>query len=191
MPNMEKIFILGSSKTLQDLGNTYIEVPTLINEIEIHNWVVELFRKSEIEAVVIEVGENPLLALQIGYHIRLSIPDLFEKVLIPIFFISRLSLNSVLIQSEIFSQILATKGIFFSEFDLQTNKEEIKHLSGLTESEYLTKFLKIIHIEPDEKVGRHSLANVWGAHAMDKAANANALPADSEFKKKLYFKYIS
>lgn len=190
---MERTYILGNSKSLEGLGGTFIEIPDLKdkNEVKTHNWVIELFRANEIDKIVIEIGENPLLSLQIGYHIRLSIENIRERVLTPILYVSNLSLKTIMLQTEIYNQILATEGVFFSEFDLGSNKIEIEHLSGLNESEYLTKFLKVIHIEPDETVGRHSLANIWGAYAMDKASNANALSKDSEFKKKLYFKYIS
>jgi CheY-like chemotaxis protein len=192
MLNMERTYILGSNQRLRkEFGENFIELPDLINEVEIHSWVIGLFRSNDIEKVVIEIGVNPLIALQVGYHIRLSIEDLERKALLPILFVSTLSLNAVMLQSEIYSQILSTKGIVFSELDLQSIKTEIENMNGLNESEYLTKFLKTINIQPDETIGRHSLANIWGAYAMDKAANANALPADSEFKKKLYFKYVS
>src|SRR5690554_581380 len=188
---MEKTYILGNSTYLEQLGGTFIEIPILINDVEIHNWVIDLFRNNEIDKVVIEIEKEPILPFQIGYHIRLSIENIKERVLIPILYLSKLSLNSIILQTEIHSQILATKGVVFSEFDLELNKLEIEHLIGLNESDYLTKFLKIIHIQPDETIGRHSLANIWGAYVMDKASNANILPEDSEFKKKLYFKYIS
>lgn len=193
MQNMERTFILGNSQILKELGGTFIEFPTFnINEEnKIHDWVIQLFKSNEIEKVAIEIGTNPELALQIGYHIRLSIEDLQRKTLVPILFISTLSLNVVMSQTGIYSQILATIGVSFSEMNLQLNKIEIQHLNGLNENEYLTKFLKIIHIQPDETIGRHSLANIWGAYAMDKASNASALSNDSEFKKKLYFKYVS
>jgi CheY-like chemotaxis protein len=188
---MGKTFILGNSGSMIELGGTFREIPNLIKEVEIHNWVIELFDVNEINKIVIEIGESPLLSLKIGYHIRLSIESIREKVLVPIFYVSNLSLNSIIIQSEIYSQILATKGVFFSEFNLESNKIEIEHLNALNEREYLLNFLKVIQIQPDETVGRHSLANIWGAYAMDKAANSKALSNESEFKKSLYFKYLS
>ena len=188
---MERTFILGNNISLKELGGTFVEIPNLTNELEIHNWLIELFNKNEINKVVIEIEENPLLSLKIGYHIRLSIEKIKEKVLVPIFYVSKLSLNAVMLQTGIYSQILATKGVFFSEFDLESNNVEIEYLKGLSESNYLINFLKIIHILPDETAGRHSLANIWGAYAMDKASNTNALSDDSEFKKTLYFKYVS
>jgi DNA-binding NarL/FixJ family response regulator len=191
MKNMEKTFILGNSESMKELGGIFIEIPNLINEVDTHNWLIRLFRNNEINKVVIEIGENPLLSLQIGYHIRLSIENIKNSALVPILYVSKLLLNSIMHQTGIYSQILATKCVSFSEFDLKSNKLEIEHLKGLNESDYLMKFLKVIHIQPDETVGRHSLANIWGASAMDKAGKVNALSDDSEFKKKLYFKYVS
>ena len=193
MENMEKTYILGNSQVLKELGGSFISIPALNTneEYKVHDWLIPALDKNEIERVVIEIGKNPLLSLQIGYHIRLSIDDLKKKSLVPILFVSALSLNSIMLQTEMYSQILATKGVFFSEFELQSIQQEVEQITGLTESEYLTKFLKTIHVQPDETVGRHSLANIWGAYAMDKAANTNALPSDAKFKKTLYFKYIS
>lgn len=193
MQNMERTYILGNNNSLLELGGTFIEIPSLnTNEDQkIHNWLIQIFKNNEIEKVVIEIGNNPILSLVIGYHIRLSIEELQGKSLLPILFVSNLSLYSVILQTEIYGQIIATKGVFFSEFDLRLNKRDIEHLVGLKENEYMDKFLKIIHIRPDETVGRHSLANIWGAFAMDKAANSNALSSTEEFRHKLYFKYLS
>mgnify|MGYP003606613734 CR=1 FL=1 len=188
---MERTYILGNSASLKDLGGIFTVIPKLVSDSEIHNWVIELFRCNDIEKVVIEIEDQPLVSLQIGYHIRLSIESLREKALVPILYLSKLSLNTIIVQAEIYSQIIATKGVAFSEFDLPSNKLEIDYLVGLNESEYLTKFLKIIQIQPDETIGRHSLANIWGAYAMDIAANANGLSDDADFKKTLYFKYVS
>src|SRR5690606_32730709 len=127
MLNMERTYILGSNQRLRnEFGENFIELPDLINEAEIHSWVIGLFRSNDIEKVVIEIGVNPLIALQVGYHIRLSIEDLERKALLPILFVSTLSLNAVMLQSEIYSQILSTKGIVFSELDLQSIKTEIE-----------------------------------------------------------------
>ena len=191
---MEKTYILGSNKALLEIGGVFQTLPTNLNTNEentIHDWIVHLLKKNDIEKIIIEIGENPQLALQIGYHIRLSIEELKQKSLIPILFVSTFSLNTVLIKSDLYSQILATKGVSFCEFDLDIIKAEITHLEGLTENDYSTGFLRIIHIQPDETIGRHSLANIWGAYTMERSANTNALSADIEFKKTLYFKYIS
>lgn len=188
---MERIYILGNTSSLEELGGTFIEIPKLVNEIDTHDWVVELFSDYNIDKIVIEISNDPIIAFQIAYHIRLSIVNIRKSVLIPIIFISKQSLNSVILQSGIYGQILGTKGVYFSDYDLEVNKLEIAHAVGISVNEYVLKFLKVIHIRPDETVGRHSLANIWGAYAMDKAANTNALSIDSKFNKNIYFKYVT
>lgn len=190
---MERTYILGNSEVLSQIGGTFVEIPSFnVNEeAEIHDWIVRLFEDNEIEKVAIEVDVNPNLSLQIGFHIRLSIEELREKALVPILYLSQLTLNTVIQQTAVNSHIIATKGVMFSEFSVNENRQELELLQGLHENEYLTGFLKRIHIQPDESIGRHSLANIWGAYALDKAANTNALKADAKYKKKLYFKYVS
>lgn len=193
MKNMGKTYILGNSETLKELSGTFIEIPLLnTNEdSKLHDWLVTVFKNNEIDKIVIEIGKNPIIALQIGYHIRLSIEDLKRKTLVPILFVSRLPLYTIMLQSELYSQILATNGTYFSEIEKEAIEAEIEHATMLSESDYLMKFLKIIHIQPDETIGRHSLANIWGAYTMDKATNVNILDQYSAFKKNLYFKYVS
>ncbi|MFE2861764.1 response regulator [Sphingobacterium multivorum] len=188
---MEKTFIIGNSEELQRIGGHFEKVPSLINDTDIHNWIIELFKGAEFDKIIIEIGQEPKSALQIAYHIRLSIDELKERALIPILFVSTLSLNNIIIQSGIYGHILSTEGVFFSEFNNELIEAQIQNVFGLKGDEYLTKFLKIINIQPDESIGRHSLANIWGAHALDRAANVKALNQEANFKKGLYFKYIS
>jgi len=189
---MEKIFIIGKNVVLIDLKANTTQLPTLENEEQIHDWVINKFKNSDFEKVIIEIGENPILSLQIGYHIRLSMNELNIKSLMPILFVSNLSLDFIIYNCHLYSHILSTKGVYFTELgNIETLKAEVDLIEALSDSEYLTRFLKIINILPDETIGRHSLANIWGAYSMDKAANTNALPADAKFKKTLYFKYIS
>jgi len=192
MINTEKTFILGDNEVLNKLGENCIALPDFTNDVEIHNWIIQLFENNEIGKLVIELGAKPNSALQIGYHVRLSIEELREKTLVPILYISTFSLNSILTKSGAFSQILATHGVYFSTLeDIDTLKIELGEITGLSPKNYLTGFHKIIHILPDETIGRHSLANIWGAFVMDRAANADALSNKAKFKKELYFKYLS
>ena len=193
---MEKIFILGYNKPYAELlGAEFIEIPNLKSDYEIHNSVRSLFDEHEIDKLIIEIGIDNLLALKIGYHIRLSLDILKDKSLIPIYFISTRSLSSLVINSGIWGHILSTKGIYFSSLDNLNNiKIELDVIEGISISEYKTKFLDIIKILPDEAIGRHSMANIWGAYSLDKAAHTNALQDSLAFAKRrteLYFKYIS
>lgn len=189
---MEGTYIIGSNNPFEDADGTFIEFPKLLNEIEIHKWIINLFNFNNISKIVILIDNSQAaISLQIGYHIRLSIDELRERVLIPIMYVSTTSLNNIILQTDIYSQILATKSVIFAEFDLVANRTEMQMLESLPETDYLSRFLKVVNIQPDEKVGRHSLANNWGAYALDIASNAQALPNDADFRKNLYFKYIS
>ena len=192
---MERIFTLGNSVVVQQLGFSNNEIPNLINDCEIHNWIVSLFEKNEIEKLVIEIGDKPELSLKIALHIRLSLSELNAKSLIPILFVSHSSLNNIILETTVWSHLLATKGIYFSSIDsIEKIQTEVCAIEGISTNEYKTGFLNIIKILPDENIGRHSLANIWGVYAMDKTANTNALIDSVDFNKnktKLYFKYVA
>ncbi len=187
---MEKTYILGNSDVLGELGCNFIKVENFDNEIKIHNWVINLFKTNDIEKLVIEITDNPIASLQIGYHVRLSIEQLRNKVLTPILFISSQSLSQIMISSRGYNHILSTAGTHFCDFDLEMVKREIEYIEVIKESEYLTGFLKQINIQPDETVGRHSLANIWGAYALDRAANTLVLDDNADFKKSIHFKFV-
>lgn len=195
---MGKIFILGNNKALAELLYIdFIEIPTIIsgNDYEIHNWLVSVFQQNEIDKLVIEIGSDVKLSLKIAYHIRLSLNELNERTFIPIIFITTSTLNSIILKASIWSHILSTKGVYFSSInDIETIRLELTVIEGITSEEYKSEFWDIVKVLPGELVGRHSLANVWGAYSMDKAANINILRTNPDFKKRsseLYFKYVS
>ena len=191
---MEKIFVLGNSDNVRKLGFNYSEIPNLINDCEIHNWVVSLFENNDIDKLVIEIGKDPELSLKIAFHIRLSLEELKISSLIPVLFISNTTLHVIILSIAAWSNLFATKGVYFSIFDnAEKLKIELSLIEGITINEYKSYFLNIIKVLPDETIGRHSLANIWGAFMMDKAANTNALFGDVAFQEhrtKLYFKYV-
>lgn len=192
---MEKTFILGNSESVRQIGVQYIEIPNLANDYDIHNWTILLFERYDINKLLIEISNKPELSLKIALHIRLSLEELKEKSLLPILFVSSSSLDAVILETTIWSHLFATKGVYFSQFENVENiKAEIQVIEGIAQGEYKARFLDIIKIMPDETIGRHSLANIWGAYSMDKAANTNALIDNAGFQKsrtKLYFKYVS
>lgn len=192
---MEKIYILGNSKSSEQLGIPHIAIPNLINDNDIHNWIMSVFKDIDIEKLIIEIGNNSEVSLKIAFHVRLSLEELNVKSLLPILFVSNKTLNRIILETNIWSHLFSTKGVYFTIFDnIEKLKVEIQVIEGITPDEYKTRFLDIIKILPDESIGRHSLANIWGAYAMDKVANTNALIGNVEFQKsrtKLYFKYVS
>lgn len=195
---MGKTYILGNNKDLAKyLEYDFIEIPTIMcsNDYEIHNWLVNVFQHNEIEKLVIEIGSDVVLPFQIAYHIRLSINELKYKSLIPILFVSTTTLNSIVLKASLWSHILSTKGVYFSSIsDFEKIKLELSVVEEITSEEYKSEFWDIIKVLPGEVMGRHSLANVWGAYSIDKAANTNILRFNSDFQSRsgeLYFKYVS
>lgn len=188
---MEKTYIIGKAEILKSFDN-FSDHPILKNDIEIHDWIVNFLKKNEVEKLLIEISHhNPKSSMDIVLHLRLAIDQLREKCLIPILLISQNSLDTIIEQTEERSHILSTKGVYFSELgDLESLSNQIRLIEGLTKYNYLTNFLKSIIIHPED-IGRHSIANLWGAYAMDKAAKTNSLTYEFEERKKLYFKYIS
>lgn len=191
---MEKTFILGNNEWAKQLGIPYIDIPRLTNDYEIHNWITSVFHQNDINKLLIEIGNDSTLSIKIALHIRLSLEELKDKALLSILFVSNKTLDVVIPETTIWSHLFATKGVYFSIFNIDNIKAEMQVIEGITPDEYKTRFLDIVKILPDENIGRHSLANSWGAYAMDKAANTNALMGNAEFQKsrtKLYFKYVS
>jgi CheY-like chemotaxis protein len=188
---MEEIYIIGSDPLLENLGYSLITLPSLRDD-EIHEWVVRELSNKTIDKLIIEVGSEPIKAIQIALHVRLSLNELSNKTLIPILFISLATLNKVMADSGEWSHLFATKGTTFTSY--ANAKAEVAVIEGLKYDEYRTKFLNIINVRPDETIGRHSLANQWGAYVMDKAAKANAVANHPELQKakiSLYFKFVA
>lgn len=191
---MEKIYTIGSNQQLSRLGFDWISLPNL-KEDEIHDWVVRELSKIEFDKLIIDLSGDSVKAIQVAFHIRLSLNELSSKVLSPILFVSPNTLNKVMADSGIWSNIFATKGAFFiTSYEKEKVSIEVSEIAGLKYDEYRRHFLDIINVQPDEKIGRHSLANQWGAYVMDKAANANSLATNAELKKAqntLYFKFVA
>ena len=190
---MERIFTVGFSEEIAtQLGFPILEIPNLIdNDIELHDFVINIFKNNEIDKLIIDLSSNPVQNLKLAYHIRLSLVDLGGKSLIPILFSASQSLESLLKNCSKWIQILTTKGIYFTALNLV--KIDVVHIESLKGTDYKTGFLDLIHISSDELQGKHSVANQWGAFAMDKAAGTNVLFYNETLKKtfsKLYFKFI-
>jgi CheY-like chemotaxis protein len=190
---MEKIFTVGfSQESAINLSITNIDLPNLVdNDNEYHNFIIKLFTDNEIDKLIFDLSSKPIQSLKLAYHIRLSLNDLKEKALIPILFSSTLSFESILGNCGKWIQIFATKGIYFTSYNLV--KIEIPHIEPLKAIDYKQSFLDSIQILPDEADGKHSIANQWGAFAIDKASNTNVLYHNNNLKQtfnKLYFKYI-
>ena len=190
---MEKIFTVGFSKeSIINLGFPNFEIPNLVdNDTEYHNFIIKLFLDNEIDKLIFDLSTKPIQSLKLVYHIRLSLTELKEKSLIPILFSATQSFESIIGNCGKWIQIFSTNGTYFTSLNLA--KIDVQHIESLKANEYKIGFLDNIQILPDETEGKHSIANQWGAFAMDKVSNTNVLFYNDSLKQtfhKLYFKYI-
>lgn len=190
---MEKTFTVGFSKeSIINLGFPNLELPNLVdNDTEYHNYIISIFQNNEIDKLIFDLSTRPIQTLKLAYHIRLSLAELKEKSLIPILFSATQNFESIIRNCGNWIQIFTTKGTYFTSINLV--KMDILHIEPLKSTDYKISFLDNIQIFPDETEGKHSIANQWGAFAMDKAANTNVLYYNETLKQtfyKLYFKYI-
>lgn len=194
---MEKIFILGNenSKLWNSSFDTFIQIPVLTanDYADIHDFVVSNIKNVPNDGkIIIDLDAvDPAVALNIALHIRLSVIELKERVLLPILLVSYLPLQSFLSLGECSEFFLTRSGYAFcnpQEIDIN-----IDALQGILQEDYVGEFLNQIHISPDANVGTHSMANQWGADVLNRliSINDNEVTEDiKEAKKKLYYKYV-
>ena len=193
---MEKIFILGNSSDsyANELGIKLIELPIMSTDEDIDTFIQTRLLSLEFDCLIISLQREDIsLGLRLGLHVRLT-ESLKAKRLASLLFISTALWESVLMEAGAYAHILATKGCRYAQYK---EKEKIllaaKNLPPLPIESYKSEFLDIIKIEPDEKMGKHSLANQWGALSLERAAKTRSLPGNvliEKAQKRLYFKYV-
>ena len=162
---MEKTIILGNNPQswwIKDVaGAEVIPVPNISigRHLDITNYILTL--PADTECVVIDAdsldSSNIELPLDIILHIRLMLQDCHK-----------LSLSNIVLVSEL--GIETYKGYGAKSMILMSQNVElvgsadvlqaIENMRPMTPSEYVSGFLELIKIEPQEKLeGHHSIAN--------------------------------
>lgn len=191
---MARIIILGNKNT-EDLavrlGVELIEVPDLyVNDYGAINDFVICRLKQKFDVLVIDMDniQRPDVALALGLYLRLSFAELGTNSLVPIIIASDKRIKSFLHFAD-YSQLLLTENIYF-----QSRTEIIlQAVSPLAIKDYKTKFLEFINVNSGPEIGRHSLANQWGASILYKMVSSDVLPQNESLtkaQKSLYFKYV-
>lgn len=160
---------------------------------EIHDFVCRvLSTRVEGDKVVIDLDSvDPALALTIAMHIRLSVADIRQAAFLPILLVSFLPLQSFLTLGECSQLFLSSEGLSFCSPTEAKAVTEV--ITGLSEENYKSAFLDKIQIHPDDTIGRHSMANQWGADVLYRLVCKDDPQETGEIKqakKKLYYKYI-
>ncbi len=194
--NMEKTYMIGLRERSEFQTLEYPELPPPVSDEDsvIHNYVVEELLEIDFQNLVIFFSkEKMVLAMKLALHIRLT-EVLDSKRLCKIILISDLLLDTVIRVTGSYCHILYTKGTKFLQNPTPQILSSVLHkLDHLNPDDFKNDFLKQILIQPDETIGRHSIANIWGALKMEKSAGMNVLKdnVDVGMKTKgLYFKYL-
>jgi len=193
---MEKIYIYGNELSNGwgvSIGELIPLVSSLNDDYSIHDFVVNsvTLMDSNCKIVIDLDAIDPAIALTVALHIRLSVMDLKEKSFTPILLVSNLSLITFLSLGECSQFFLSQAGFAFCT--PEHVQYDVKALEGLNANNFTTAFLNKIQISPDATVGRHSMANLWGADVLNRIISKDDFVESEEIskeKKKLYYKYV-
>lgn len=190
---MARTIILGnrSSKELATkIGAELIEVPDIYeNDFGVVNDFVVEKLKETFDILVIDADniQRADVALAFGLFLRLSVTEVGTNALVPIVFASDFTMKKYL-HIKTYSQLLMTRNLFFQS----RSNIILDAVSPLEAERYYDDFLDFVCVQPGPEVGRHSLANQWGAGVLDRLLN-NGVPSGNEVlktaAKSLFFKY--
>jgi len=199
---MEKTYILGNNaqpfwaEKIADAEYIRVQPLNINNHEEIHDYVVHTFGESELGKIVFDLQEGDAgIFMAIAMHIRLTYEYLREKSFVPILFVSDLDLTTYL-NAAVYSpycQMFMTQKVWYC--NTEEIATQVTHTSAFSSfADFSNGFLKLITIKPDAKIGKHSLANQWGASVLHRTLFADKLPEIKSFeevKTKLFFKYVT
>jgi len=196
---MEKIILLGNDKS-SILANRIGAEPIIVPELHTNNQgevcdFVTANLKNGFSKLVIDADNMPSVALSllIAMYIRLSPMELGESTLAPIFFLSSRNIKPFMKVKDL-SQILLTPHVHFEPLEREELIEIIQDATPIQKDRFQKDFLDYINIQPGATIGRHSLANQWGASVLSKiilGKEKYSYPELIEASKNLYFRYIS
>lgn len=168
-------------------------VPNIANgrNIDITNYILTLSKDAE--CIVIDADSldtaNVELPLDLILHIRLMLHECRKTSLSNIVLVSDLGIDTYKGYGPK-SVVLMTQNI--SLVNSEDAVTAIENATPMTPADYISGFLELIKIEPQEKVeGRHSIANEWGAEALNNVISGgvktNIISVNASSS--LYFKY--
>lgn len=208
---MENVFIVSDysnwlTKLIGQLGiieNQVLSYEEIHEDWEFDNWVKNIPESSKAIIIPIELGKNnetSLEGLRIGMHLRL-LPIEFKIRLIPIVFISNRDHSEISLlcrnnrDKNHYDYLIGTKGTDITKPIIEEIQSIIQNLEPLVEEEYKESFYDHIKINSPDKIGKHSLANIWGAFRLaEVTGHQKYLLNNVELLKRhrdLYFKYIN
>ena len=200
---MAKTYMIEDGKNAllaSKLGFPTIDYSEKIQDIEFHKYVVSIFEDYDAEKLIIPVslgnGGGTFRGLKLGLHIRLT-REIGFKRLIPILFISDDDFDDIMKMAKNdylnLNYLLLTEGVKLVEKNAESIKRVIDTIVPINPNKFASDVLGRLKIVPTEIIGKHSLANQWGAFRLDEILQTNALNSKKELKNRqaeLYFKFV-
>jgi CheY-like chemotaxis protein len=200
---MAKTYMIDDGKNallVSKLGFPNIDYSEKIQDIEFHNYVISIFENYDVEKLIIPVslgnGGGTFRGLKLGLHIRLT-REIGLKRLIPILFISNFDFDEIMMRAKNdylnLNYLLLTEGVKLVENNEKMIKRVVETMTPIDANKFASDVLGRLKIIPTEIIGKHSLANQWGAFRLDEILQTNALNSKKELKNRqaeLYFKFI-
>lgn len=196
---MEKIFILDKPNSILKTWfpqYSFIEVPTLKDDIEWDDFIQNHFVKPNIEVDKLLIPAKfddqdfEFTGLKFAMHFRLT-ENLYEKRLCPIVVSYRQDMEHILSlqQGDKTALLLSTPGTILSKQNKNSIEAHLAAIEAIKPQYFKSKILNQIIIQP--LTGNHGLANIWGAFILDEIARTKTITINRDNEqKKLYFKYL-
>lgn len=168
----------------------------IFDDVTIDEFIVNELKPQKPSILIIPASlgsiQTNYWGLRVGMHIRLS-SVMEEYRFIPIIFVSQNSLEEILrFQEEKLGLQCTLDGSLLVGNSIDEIQAAIDYLEPISKNRYISGFLEKIIIERPPSIGKHSLANIWGALRLNEVLNLNAIKDKSltNRTKELYFKYL-
>ena len=182
------------------LGFPTIGYYEMSQDADFHDFIIKIFDNYDIDKLIIPVslgnGGGTFRGLKLAMHLRLT-REIGVKRLIPIVLVSDLDFDDIMMRAKNdylnLNYLLLTEGVALVEKHVDNIKAVVDTMNPISPNKYPTDVLGRLKIVPSEIIGKHSLANQWGAFRLDEIAQTNALNIRKELlnrQKELYFKFI-
>ena len=173
---MESTYIISDcpqfDKIAEQLHIKTISFQAHKNEMGFHDWLTREFKNKDIRKIIIPLSlrNNETEGLLLGLHIRLNYELPIEKRVIPLIFLSNLSLENIITKCSFDEDsnpqiLLITNGVSISSTDIEEIVEKLEDTKSLKIEEY-PLFLKILSINRKSIAGHHDIANAWGCYKL-------------------------
>ena len=151
----------------------------IFDDITIDEFIVNELKLQKPSILIIPASlgsiQTNYWGLRVGMHIRLS-SAMEEYRFIPIIFVSQNSLEEILrFQEEKLGLQCTLDGSLLVGNNIEEIQAAIDFLEPINTSKYVSGFVEKIIIERPPSIGKHSLANIWGALRLNEVLNLNAI----------------